>query len=343
MSRLLRLLVVAVVAVTAVVLLTPAIRDVVMQADDAEPTGIALSAAAVAEGTVYAVGSEVGEGVDPVIYRRADDEWKALEPPPDATLVNDIAIDGDLVALAGAAGGEGAVWTATLSELDWQREDLANEVSELRSITIGSGLVVAAGMVYGDGGPGGLVLVRRDGAWSRAALRGSDIVVAATGKTDRWFYAGGSVEAAPQVWMSADGVTWLGQDTNAASGTVLHIGADPKDRIADMVGRADGRNAWFVGESASILAQPLPEEDEGETVRAAGRDSEGLAVAVGFDVDPGDEVHAVMWRASGEGWVIDDSVRARELVDIVHVDGDALAVGTVERDGQLVPILVPLS
>lgn len=338
-------MVVGVIAIVAAVLLIPQIRDL---ADDGEgegdagiPVGNDVFRAASNGKDVYGIGGVLdGENVEPRVFAFRDGTWEPASTPEDATVFGDVAIAGDRIAVVGSTrSGQGSVWTATLPDLDWQREDHDTEFADLRAIAMTESSIVAVGSVL-DETAAPYVLARTSAGWERPALPGERPVPIAVVATTEGFVIGGSSAGAPALWTSPDGLTWSLHQVGGPTGAIQALGANGNEVMA--IGTNERVHVAFSG-TGNATVVPLPTEDAGESAFAVvARDD--AWIIVGQDVDVGDVVHGITWTgdARGHQWTLNERVAADRLNDAVIVDGRPFGVGSLERGGKLTPVLIPL-
>ena len=343
--RLIRLVVVGAIAIVAVVLLAPQIRDLAETDDDDNdiPEGFDIFRAASNGTDVLGVGGVLdGDTANPRAFAFRDGEWQLTETPDNVGVFGDIAMDGDRVVMVGSASrGRATVWTATLPDLDWEREETPALMGDFRGIAIKDETIVAVGSTtLGTA----VVLVRSDaGTWQLATLPGERAVPIAVVATADGFVAGGSAANAPAMWTSPDGLEWISEAVSGSTGSVQGLAASGNGSEVMAIGVNDRIHVAFAVNDRTRTPIALPTEDAGEFAFAIAPTADGWVV-VGQDIDVGDVAHAIMWTGDppGHHWSLNERVAADRLTDVVVVKGRPFGVGSLERAGQLTPVLIPL-
>lgn len=343
--RLIRLVVIGVIAIVAAVLLIPQIRELADDGDGAGesgiPEGIDVFRAASNGDDVYGVGGVLdGQTFDASVFAFRDGAWEPASTPEDAEVFGDVAIADDRIAVIGStANGRASVWTATIPNLEWERELPRTEVADLRAIAMTETTVVAVGSLL-DETAAPYVLVRTSTGWESPALPGERPVPIAVAATTDGFVVGGSAAGAPALWTSPDALTWSLRQVGGPTGTIQALGASGSEIMA--IGTNQRVHVAFAGADNRTVV-PLPTEDPGEAAFALVAKGDGW-IAVGQDVDVGDVVHGITWSGDGDGqrWTLNERVAADRLNDAVIVGGRPFGVGSLERGGKLTPVLIPL-
>lgn len=347
--RLLRLAVVGVVAIGAVVLLVPTIRDLATAGEEdqvAFADGRTVDKAAVTDdGRIVGVGADIEDDtIKPGAYIYEDGEWRVLGSPIEASYLNDVAVEGELVVIVGSAeDGSPAVWRGEMPDPVWREEELPGEgTSMANAVAIRGTTVVAAGMSLVDDTLAPATFASVDGGEWTETRHGEQGSLFAIALNSIGFVVGGTDGEQPLLISSTDGITWNDPTPVDSPSGAIDLLATHNDNLL-VVGRSErAATTWTVGIDSFVPA-PLPTPDAGQRPAAAAAADSGEWVIAGIDVEVGDVVTAIVWRSKdGATWSEPQGVAADRLSDIVIVDGHPFGVGVLERGAKTTPALIPL-